>query len=361
MENAYLRTVNYNFTFSNDINFINLKPVFEYTLKSNYKGKKSYNFLDTSIISLKIPFAFVKNSFYFNLSHTAIGLQNTSSKDYLTDSRQLFSLYPSRSFFYSVIPIYELFDKNLSSNILLAQNNNSADYLLYSSKYELGWKRRLSNNSWDLLIPSSTNLTVSRDLKASSVLSDLYQFKLSANNMAFNIFGAKSNLQLFNWYQQDEIISNLTGLVKVPYDLSENTVFQITSYLQLILYFQEKYNNLNNLKIAGDLSLASDNDYSCRFTTIWSRGGKFSLLVEIISLFYKKSLNQKITIKDTLNLDFKNSDSLTYQSYEYIHKNELSLLKYYTLNYEAGFVYKHTKDSGDSLKLKLTIGGKMEF
>ena len=71
--------------------------------------------------------------------------------------------------------------------------------------------------------------------------------------------------------------------------------------------------------------------------------------------------SQKITIKDTLNLDFKNSDSLTYQSYEYIHKNELALLKYYTLNYEAGFVYKHTKDSGDSLKLKLTIGGKMEF
>lgn len=361
MENAYLRTVNYNFTFSNDINFINLKPVFEYTLKSNYKGKNSYNFLDTSIISLKIPFAFVKNSFYFNLSHTAIGLQNTSSKDYLTDSRQLFALYPSRSFFYSAIPFYELFDKNLSSNILLAQNNNSTDYLLYSSKYELGWKRRLSNNFWDLLIPSSTNFTVSRDLKASRGLSDLYQFKLSANNMAFNIFGAKSNLQLFNWYQQDEIISNLTGLVKVPYDLSENTVFQITSYLQLILYFQEKYNNLNNLKIAGDLSLASDNDYSYRFTTIWSRGGKFSLLVEIISLFYKKSLNQKITIKDTLNLDFKNSDSLTYQSYEYIHKNELALLKYYTLNYEAGFVYKHTKDSGDSLKLKLTIGGKMEF
>ena len=124
--------------------------------------------------------------------------------------------------------------------------------------------------------------------------------------MAFNIFGAKSNLQLFNWYQQDEIISNLTGLVKVPYDVSENTVFQITSYLQLSLYFQEKYNNLNNVKIAGDLSLASDNDYPYRFTTIWSRGGKFSLLVEIISLFYKKSLNQKITIKDTVNLDFKN-------------------------------------------------------
>ena len=185
---------------------------------------------------------------------------------YISDAQTFFNLQKDRSWIYTRIPFYELFEKDLKNNI-------SAEY---AGKYELTYKRKLFNDTKDLYIPSNANLAFIRNINNEANYSDLYQIKAVITNTSLNNLGSDSKNKYFTWFKQEELISNITGIIKIPLDLPENTSFLLTAYVQALLML----NNNSKLTCALDGSLETEMNWSGRITLIYSRPGKSSFITE---------------------------------------------------------------------------------
>lgn len=361
---ASLRNTKYTIFVSDT--YKNVSPSVEYSLHSLYQNKSNSNFTDTTGLAFKIPVTLNRNSFYFNLIHTGIGLEKKDSNTYISDTQNLFTLTGNnRDWFYTAIPFYELFSKEYGNKLLSRNLEYSSEYLLYNTKYEVGWKRKLYNNISDLFVPSSTMVAVSREIKASETLSDLYQFKTVITNTSLNNFGAQSSLKIFNWYEQDELLTGITGIVKLPADFnmqdtSQNVItYQISAYTQLLLFLK----NNGIIKNTFDFSFETNKDWNFKTGNSYTRKATSSFLIPLIELCINenKKSDYKISRKDSLNVTLECKEKTHKQKYEYLHSVDVNLFTYYTLNCGAGLDYIHTQNTGDSAGIKLTIGGKMEF
>jgi len=357
-KSAQNRQLDYKFIFNNKFTSINFAPALEYDLSSQKQNRGS-SFTDTSKLILKMPVTLKRNSFYFNISRTGIGLQELKSDNYFQDSKALFETCNSRAWFYTAIPFYELFQKDLNQTLVTSVEKNQSQYEIYNTKYETGWKRKIYNNISDLFIPSSSSLILSREIKAADSASDLYQFKTVITNTALNLFGSTGFLPIFKWYKQEEIISSLTGIVKFPTDQPSNTTYSVDCYNQIILFIKDS----STLKNIFDFDISTDLNWNLKNQTVWSRKAKSSLLEPLVGLFVKDTsdFNYKITRKDSFNLEFGIKDKINTQKYEYSHTVEMNFRKFYTLSSSMGTSFNHIQNKGDSLNMNLSIGGKMEF
>ena len=237
--------------------------------------------------------------------------------------------------------------------------NEDNQKLSYSTKYQASWSRPLFNTPEDIYIPSFASLAMSRDISISTSKSDVYQFKTSLTSNAINSFGKESIKPLFLWYNQDEIMTSLTGILKIPSDRPENLTYIIAAYTQILFYI----NRHNSLQAGLDFSLETNLNYSGKSTLIWQHSGKTSLITEIAKLFSKKVRESdfNITRKETLNFSISRDSTVKKQNYSYNHSLEAKILKNFTLTSGLGGEFKHTSPSADTLSLTASIGGKAEF
>lgn len=348
-EFANIRNIEFTTKLGGLFPFAKFNPSITYKTNSIYNNNTDNTFTDKSTISLILPFTFGKNNISFNYSRLQgrlSPLQNTTS--YITDAQTFFNLQSDRSWFFTSIPIYEMFDKNMINNI-------TADY---SSKYEITYKRNLFNSTKDLYVPSAFTLAAIRDIKNTSVLTDIYQYKASITNTSINNFGSDSLHKTFKWFKQEELITNLTGIVKVPTDMPENTIYQISAYIQLLLMITDKA----NITSAFDCSFETDNTWNTHGTIIYNRPSDSSLISSLI-YFIKPSTKDTfaITRKDLFNYELSQTDNIFRQNYNYQHSVDLNFLKYYTITFAMGTAFNYTQNSTNNLSLNLTIGAKAEF
>ena len=209
------------------------------------------------------------------------------------------------------------------------EKSGTTQRLTYSTKYETSWTRRLFNTPKDLLIPSFVTLGVSRDLASATKQSDVRQYRATLTNNSFNNFGRDSFNPIFSWYEQDEVITSLTAIMKVPDDLPENTTYQISGYIQLLL----------------------------------QRKGQTTPAVELVKFFSKKAaeLDFSISRKETLNIEISKASEVRKQVYSYAHSVEAKFLQHYTLSTGLGIDFKYFSNSANLLSLTFSIGGKAEF
>lgn len=353
---ASSRTQDYNAVLYTELPFLSIRPEFSYRLNAMYQNIAETTLTDVTELSYTQPLSFDNNSFNFSYKRSGIGEeQHSSGGSYISDFSAISKSFTKRKFVYTAIPFYDLFDKKLSQNI---NSNLVSDSQTYSTVYSLNWKRKLMNNWLDFLVPSSSGVDFSREIKTGITQSDLYQIKGVISNTALNCFGSQSKLAFFNWYTQDEFISSITGTVKIPLLKSEQTTFAISAYDQILFLISET----DSLKTGIDFSLETTLDWNIRATSIYSRNGTSSFITDIIKHFSKKDdLEIKILRKETLNLSAGQKDKILHQQYEFLHSTDFSFLKYYSITTGIGAVFSTTQNTASNLGLNLNIGGKIEF
>ena len=334
---------------------LKLSPSAKYSLQALYTSSSDLSFTDTTSLLFQFPFEFSIHKITLAWEKSAEGNFTPESDytvNYLTDTNRFFELQQERNWFYTQAPFYDFFDKELS-----AKANSD-----YSSKYSAEYSRKLFNSTKDLLIPYSLKFDFARNIQKEDTIGDLYQFKTSLANMSLNNFGSNGRLKLFSWFKQDELYSSLSGIVKLPPDLLENTNFQLTWYIQSLLFITDKA----FLTTALDLSLDTDGIWLTRGTLVYTRPSKDCLSYELIRLFAPSFTRDKVEIlrKNSVNIELGQSESYFHQKYEIIHNAELSFLKYFSLTTGLSFSYTQTQNSANTINTLIftgTVGAKAEF
>jgi len=358
-EEAQNRDIDFTSKAGISLPWYNFSPSAEYDLSSKYINSSEVTLKDNHVIKVSLPMTVSRNSFAFTYTRTGIGETSiTAGGNYFEDSQKFFSEFNNRQYFYTSIPFYDLFNKSTSSKMVPEQLGNISNTL--SSKYELLWKRKLLNSYKDLFIPTATSFAISRDIKYTEAISDLYQIKAILSNNAINCFGNKSQLKLFDWYEHEEVQSSLTGIVKIPYGQADAITFQTTLYNQILFYITDK----TTLQTAVDFSIETNLDWSVRSTFIWQRPGTTTFIIPLVMLIkpiQEANPNWKITRKDTLNIQIGRKELINNQLYEAYHNVDINFFEYYTITAGVGLDFNYIQNSKDTLSLKFTIGGKMEF
>jgi DNA polymerase-4 len=340
-----------------------LKPSLSYELNSTVTNSYEYLFADSEGFTLAVPFKFGANNFKFTASKSAGGTEDklfssNLENNYFEDTKELLKNQGNRTYMYKTVPFYDFFQSDLKDWI---QDEKKTDVqrLTYSTKYETTWNRRLFNTPKDLIIPSFVSFGVTRDLVFATKQSDIRQYRVTLTNNSINNFGRDSFTPVFKWYEQDEFITSLTGILKVPDDLPQNATWSLSGYIQILLFI----NDTDTLKTALDGTLETNADYSGKTTLIWQRKGYTTPAVELAKFISKKAAETDFSIsrKETLNLEFSKSGEIKKQVYSFAHSVEAKFLKHYTISTGLGIDFKYFSNSANILALNFTIGGKAEF
>lgn len=348
-------TLDGSFPFQN--NLITFKPKLTYELSDIYQpsiSEKSNNpaFTDKEFLSLLLPFSSEQKFFSFEVSRTGGGKKEIlKGGSYADDSEKLYALQKERDFFYSSIPFYELFDKNLKEKLY--------EETSYASMYEGNFRRSLFNSKKDIIIPSSLTLAVSRETSRQLPESDLYQFKTVITNNSINNFGSESAGKHFSWFSQEELTTSLTAILKLPSDAPDNFKISIQTYAQLLLFISEK----EILSELLDCSIDDRANWNIRDTLSYSRPSAVSLLTALASLFTQSGdlTNYSISRKDSFTAEVGMNEAELQQKYSYKHTVGVDFLEYYNVNAGIGGSLILNQHKADLINLTLSLGAKAEF
>ena len=340
--------------FSGIINLTNfsISPSVDYILSSVYEDTTKSELTDITTINLLLPFTFNNNYLSFSLSKNISGItEETQNGNYFSDLDNLFESQAKRKYFYTSIPFYDLFDQNYSDKL----NGN------YSAKYEITYKRPLSNSFKDLFIPSTAILAFARDIKSNddNNFSDIYQIKSTITNKSINNFGNTSEKKFFSWFDQEELMSGITLIFKIPADIPENLTYKITNYIQLFLWL----NQSSAVNTFFDFSFETNNTWNLGGTFVYTRPGKTSFIGTIINCFIEdsKKLNFKIDRKDSLVFNIGTVNNRHMEQYDYNHSLDMGFLNNFTLSTGIGCAFTYVENKSISIALNYNLGGKIIF
>ena len=336
------------------------KPQLEYNLSGNYRKLGNSIFTDKEKISLILPFSLNGNALSFEIARTGGAANNLNPTDFINtdgsyyeDIKTVFSLQNEHYWFYSSIPFYEIFDTSLSNRV----TND------YSALYELKYNRKLSNSLKDLYLPSAVSFTLIRDIRNQSAKkTDLYQMKAVVTNTSINNFGSHSKGKIFGWFEQEELFSTLTGIIKLPYEngiLYDDIRYQFSAYLQIMLLIREKI----TITSAFDFSIDNSFSWTTNGLFVYERPCKnclFYVLVDFLLPYFKGNVTS-MKRKDTLNIELSQIENENLQKYTWKHFAEITFQEHFSINGEIGASFTHKSDAADSLSLSLTLGAKAEF
>jgi len=335
---------------------LTFKPKITYELSDKYflsddkRDSITPAFSDKEFISLLFPFTTENRFFSFEVARTGGGTKNIAwGGDYKTDAQNLYGLQDQRSWFYSSIPFYELFDSNLKDKITQS----------YAAKYEGNFRRTLYNSKKDIFIPSALTLAVTREINSLPPVADLYQFKAVITNNSINNFGSKSKDKLFDWFTQEELTTRLSAIFKVPAGEPENFKFNIQYFSQLLLFISEK----SILSEQVNFSIEDLANWDVKDTITYSRPSATSLITAMAHLFLPsvKGSMYTITRKDSFTISVGRIEAELQQKYSYNHFVEIGFLEYYCINAGLEGTLIINEKLADRINLSLTIGAKAEF
>ena len=337
---------------------ITIKPKLTYELSDNWKAEGDISsglplFTDKEYLQLLLPFSKEKISFTFEHSRTAGGSCKTNSindtTNYASDTEKLFALQNERDWFYTSIPVYELFDTSLSEKVKSS----------YAAKYEGSFRRSLYNSIKDLYIPSSVSLAISREIKNQKPETDLYQIKTVITNNSINNFGSQSISKIFDWFQQEELVTSLTTIVKIPSEEPSNFRLKLQGFGQLLLFIKEKTLLTEQL----DFALENTADWNLRDTLAYTRPSQTSLLTGLITLLSPETKISSLSIsrKDSFTLELGRNSAILQQKYSLNHTVGIDFLSHYNVNAGIGGSLTLNQEKADSLSINLSIGAKAEF
>ncbi len=364
-ENAVLRNTLWSANISGIIpiqlkdSLITLKPKLIYELSDTYQlemleSEENNNtvFADKEHLALHFPFTKDKNYINFEISRTGGGIQKIKNGgNYKTDNQLLFSLQDERDWLYTSIPFYELFDQNLKDKLSYGSS--------YAAKYEGNFRRNLYNSKKDLYIPSALTLALTREISIQQPVKDLYQIKLVLTNNSVNNFGRNSLNKTFKWFNQEELTTSISAIMKIPATDASNFKINIQAYAQLLLFISE--NKVLNEQF--NFSIEDTANWDVKDSLSYSRPSKTSLITTLAQYLVPqaKQTDYSISRKDSISAEIGKNEDILKQTYSINHTVGIDFLDYY--NVYAGIDGKLilNQNLAHRFNLSLTLGAKAEF
>jgi len=369
-EDSQIRKISHDFLIRYKFSFANLSPSYKFYTHINYKNTSEITYTNETSQTFYIPFSINNNSFSLSWKKTLGGIEKSSlTENYKDDAIALSNSWQNKDYYFKSLPIYDLFSNSIMSNITNDQANLNEKFnsLYYSTFYNVSWKRKFSGTSFDFFMPSNASLSIERDIKKATSLSDIYQIKTSLGFNALNIFGSKSSLHIFDFYEQDEYISSLTVTAKKTRETDSSFTLLFSYYNQNTFYIKDN----ETLKSGFEVTCEDENNYNSKITLIWKRSGRNSLLESPVKFFYSKYSHKSDNLTRTDSLNFfiskqisSSSTTTKYikrQNAEYNHLLDIQINTFALLNTSLGLSYECTWDSIINLGANFGIGATIKF
>lgn len=335
------------------MDFKKVKPVITFSAAGLYKNTNEYQSSNTLLFT--VPVSIGQNTLSFSLSRSAGKNQNNISlATYGSDLQTSFESFNNNSLIFTLVPFYDLFTKDIPSEF--SGPYNSA---FYSTKYDISFKRKLSNSIKDLFIPTNISFSCTRDIRQTEITNDIYQAKFSAMFNFVNLFGKNGKMSLTSLYNQDEYNCSFTSSFVLPFGSSDKTSYLISFYESYLMFVDAQ----NTLKIADDFTMSSTDNWKLRFTLLWNHGGNFSILWYLPKLIIKdlKEEDSKVSRKEIINLSFGKNISEFISSYEISHVCDVTVKKNYTITGSLGLVFNQYETKANTIDFKMSLGAKLLF
>ncbi|RKX85417.1 MAG: hypothetical protein DRP58_05880, partial [Spirochaetes bacterium] len=215
--------------------------------------------------------------------------------------------------YYTGIPIWEIFYPDFGIQFKnLSVNEKNAEYI---PQLSLDFSRLSGSNPVDLVIPSTLNIGILRNLKRDfDSVTDALKINIETRSTALNLFGNLGTKPLFKWYQTEEITNILAveGEFKsYMTELLNDPVFSLNYSLYLNFSLSQK----NSIEIQSNHNLTYD-----PFILNSSSSGSYNWQVIPdnmiqIPLFHEEDSNnkpyfehkEKVTISTLSNFNLKNN------------------------------------------------------
>ncbi len=351
--------------------FLNLKPSYKISFNQKYKNSSYTTYTDATVQSFSIPFTVKKHSFSLLWEKSTGGVTNAlSGGSYKADLQAFEDVLSEKNWYFKTLPFYDIFSDELNEKVLnnASMNEDSVESLYYTSLYSLSWRRSFSANYRDFFLPQNASVSFERDIKTSSSVTDIFQFKGLLGFNALNVFGSKSSIHLTNLFEQDEYLTSISLTLKTPKENFFDSTLLVSLYQQSTFYITQD----SFFKAGAELTFEDKDNLSSKSTFIFKRPGKRSLLQEASYFFYKPKQNSKannIARTDSLNIALsKASASSTsstkithHQNYEYLHSLDIKLNSFVELNSSVGLSYDCIWDKIVTLSANASLGATIRF
>lgn len=352
--------------FSPQINF-SQSGIYYSTIQNMFSSDTNFQII--------LPFRIKGQNFSFNYSKSSTSIENVDKGgNYFDDVEKTLSSLKNRKWYFTALPIYDLFSKNLSKNISKSfkknlksdQDNLIEESINYNANYEIMWRRQIFASKKDLFIPTIASLTFARDITTAENLTDTYQGKFSVGYTAIDIFCKNGSIPILQWCEGDEYNLSLQSTLKIPRGDSQNIKQLYSAYFQGNFY----KNNSDIFRTAFQFTFQDTSNWNGKFTFLYRRQSNFSPIISIIKLFSENAIISGIKIYRTNSLNFNaystqgtssNSTKTQYQSFDFSHLLELQLNKQISINGNIAAIFSHTNDKTFTLGYELGLGAKLSF
>jgi len=275
---------------------------------------------------------------------------------YATDTEFLGSSIAVQDWLFSVAPFADLFDPDIAGII----RDDGVHSRSFSNRYGILWKRPSPGRLSDLWLPSTFDTSVKRDTAtdaSAANIEDGYTATAKTGFSALNIAGSFGILQLFPWYEQDEIAQLYgwtskwgTGYFTWSADTLHSVMLFFPSGGTLVA---ENAWHYDSPSIAGTGELVRDT-----VRLIWKRNAKTSFAELIARRWTKAALTTKREDSATFSITHTETAST---SLAYDHTEKTSIGKNGEILLTGGTGFTRNGDYPVSMQLRLGIGGKLTY
>ncbi len=341
---------------------INFEPKVVFVGENIFTNSNQIINSSSDSLQVEFPFSINKNEFSINfVKKSQLDSEITLSHNYVNDANNYLHSLASRKWAYSTIPIYDFFDKKITENMQTSVQSKSKTLATgYVTQIQANWERTLVFNPYDLIIPKNIDITIARDIRATNnTTSDFIQLSTKLNFLAFNNFGRFGYKNIFNWYEQDEIMQSLQFNYKFDKQEKSNWRLSISGYNQTTVYFTTN----NTLRLQTEGQIDTSHSWNIKHSSKWERAGKTSFLVDgLYSLFPSiKAKNLGFNRSNTITVGFSNTEnSIISQQYGINHNIDIYVHEFARigLEFESDL---NIKENALTMTPAISLIGKIEF
>lgn len=350
--------------FGVNTSFFDLKPAVSFSAYSryeNFSASKNACKMNTKFI---VPFKTRRASFSFSWEKILSTDEKTDAGgDFFSDFETLTEKIAQNPWYFAAAPFHDLFSEKILSDFGETEKTEKQ----YSSVYALNCTRNFSASTKDFFLPSGANISFGRKITSSSSKTDIYNLRGTVSFNALNIFGSKSSLSITNLFEQDEYISSLTGILKIPRKDIARTTAAVSFYHQSVFYAAKN----RTLKSGLEFTFEDANNFSGKATAVFERPGNNSPILNLIDRFYKiqRKENETVFRSDSVNFIFSRETSASSQrenaaqnyDFSFKHNLDIKMNDFVTVNTKislnCAFSYKKTS----VLTGEFSVGATVEF
>lgn len=275
---------------------------------------------------------------------------------YFTDADNIKSALGEMDWLFSFPPIQDLFNPEIPE--IIRNTENSAR--LFENLYEIKWKRPSPGLLRDLFLPTTIDTSIARKTETDASVenfSDAYTASIKSGYSALNIAGTYGILNLFSWYEQDEISQLYAWTAKWGKGFY---TWKFDAWDSIMIFMPKKATiAIENIFHYDSPSIAGTGElYRNTVKGIWKRPGKDTFVALLarkwtempISTFYEDSVSFGITRLETIDTQMDYDRRITTR----IGLNgEISMY--------GGVGYVRTGEGLTTMQFRLGIGGKLTY